>query len=144
MQVSEKGIDLIKEREGYRARVYDDGFGYATVGWGHRTRMRPGKLIRPEQAEYFLKVDLQVVQSALKQWKAPKPTQAQYDAMASLVFNIGITAFAKSATGMLWRNGAYGELPPHILMWDRAAGHKVPGLKERRESEVAQFKGELY
>jgi len=144
MKTSSKGRELIKEREGYRAHVYNDGFGFLTVGWGHRTKLPQGKLVRPEQAQMFFDRDIAVMESALYQAGVEPPTQYQFDAMVSLVFNIGPAAFAASETGELWRAGKYEQLPRHMLMWDHAGGTIVEALRKRRQHEVAQFRGEFY
>ncbi len=67
--------------------------------------------------------------------------QYQVDALASFVYNIGVTSFAKST--MLRKlnavdyDGAANEFP----RWNRDNGRVIPGLTNRRMDEQTVFRG---
>jgi lysozyme len=55
MKTSQKGIDLIKEFEGYSERVYMCAGGKYTIGYGHTRGVEVGDTCTREQAEKYLR-----------------------------------------------------------------------------------------
>jgi len=94
MKISEKGLNLIKYEEGFSLKAYYDRGGNLTIGWGHcDNTMSPNHTITTYQAELLLMSDIKWVESALKGYDL---NQNEYDALCSLVFNIGHGAFLQS------------------------------------------------
>ncbi len=62
MKVSQRGIDFIKSFEREILRVYDDGYGFPTVGVGHLVKpgdgLKLGDRITKEQSNAFFAKDL--------------------------------------------------------------------------------------
>jgi lysozyme len=65
--------------------------------------------------------------------------QAQFDALVSLVYNVGGGDFAKSKMLRKLNAGDYQGAPEEFLDWDHAGGERIPGLTIRRRKEHDLF-----
>src|SRR4030067_35825 len=70
MDISHRGLDLIKKWEAFYAHAYDDGEGVWTIGWGTirwdlKTPVKKGDVITREEAERQLRKELQRVEDAV-------------------------------------------------------------------------------
>ena len=61
MQISNKGLNLIKTFEGLRLESYQCQAGVWTIGYGHTHKVTKGMKITEEQADYYLKQDVKTV-----------------------------------------------------------------------------------
>jgi lysozyme len=143
---------LLKEfeqgpRGGFAPTPYPDSAGHNTLGWGHRLQPddhfpRP---LSTEQAEALLVADLLKVANAVAARVKVRLHPCMFDALCSLVFNIGVGAFTTSTLLAQLNAGAYAAAAEQFLRWDKArdpnTGRKVPlaGLARRREAERALF-----
>ncbi len=84
MNISQKGIDLIKNFEGCRLNAYKCPAGVWTIGYGHTgSEVKPGLKITQAEAEKILKSDLVVhCNNVSKLVKVPL-NQNQFDALVS-------------------------------------------------------------
>lgn len=100
MKASKAIQDFIKKEgnEGYRKFQYSCSNGYPTIGYGHK--LKKGEMypsgVSLELAEELFQKDLYIAEVQIQ--KALQPilgtlTQGMYDAIVSLVFNIGIGQF---------------------------------------------------
>jgi lysozyme len=145
MQPSDKCVDFIKGFEACELKVYDDGFGYPTVGYGHRTqpedRLSLGDTISQAQADAFFVADLREHARPVNNSVKVHVTQGQYDAMVSLCFNIGGTNFQDSAVLARVNRGDYDgarEGFDHFITSRDPKTRKrvvVRGLQRRRDAE---------
>lgn len=137
--LSAQGLALLKQHEGLRLYVYKDSAGFPTIGYGHK--LLPGESfpngISPEQAEAMLARDTTWAQNAVRDNVKVPITQNQFDALVSLVFNIGSNAFKNSTLLKLLNQGFYAAASEQILAW-RFAGGK-PILLSRRQKEKTLF-----
>ncbi|RXK33842.1 lysozyme [Arsenophonus endosymbiont of Bemisia tabaci Asia II 3] len=143
MHISGKGLELIKRYEGLQLKAYQCRAGRWTVGYGHTHNINTDDVITQEQAEAFLRKDIAQVMALLNtQIKVPL-TQNQYDALCSLVFNIGATAFIASALLKKLNFCDYSGAAAEFMKWSQATvdGKQIslPGLIKRRQSEKALF-----
>jgi len=140
IRISEEGISLIKEFEGYREGVYLDSAGKRTIGYGHliRNDERFEKLTR-EEAEKILLNDIADAEKTIKNNVKIRLNQGQYDALVSLVYNIGKNNFLKSTLLKKLNSGDYYNAGKEFERWIYAGGKKIPGLKKRREREMQLF-----
>ena len=67
------------------------------------------------------------------------PSQAQFDAMASLCWNIGPGNFAKSSVVRRFNDGNLMGAGDAFRLWNKAGGKVLKGLVNRREAERALF-----
>lgn len=150
MQVSNKGIELVKRYEVFISKTYVCPAGYKTIGFGHRTDEMT--TITEPEAENLLRRDLNKFASkisySLEQDKI-KVNQNQFDALCSFAFNLGYSALVFST---LWKKlkqgdyeGASNEFPKwvYITKIDKLTGErfklKLKGLEFRRKSEQELF-----
>ncbi|WP_312669742.1 lysozyme [Stutzerimonas nitrititolerans] len=139
MQTSQRGIDLIKRFEGLRLAAYDDGVGVQTIGYGHTAGVKAGMAITAEQAVQFLREDLHSAESDIDRLVTVHLCQHQFDALASLVFNIGGTAFRDSTLLRKLNAGDYAGAAIQFDRWVHGGGKILPGLVKRRAAERAMF-----
>lgn len=137
--LSQRGIDFIKRHEGLRLEKYADPVGLLTIGYGHL--IKPGEnfpnRLTPAEAEALLRSDTEKAQSAVRVGVKVPLTQNEFDALVSLVFNIGTGAFQNSTLLRLLNQGFKAAASEQFLVW-RFAGGK-PILLKRREQEKALF-----
>ncbi|MGK7949886.1 MAG: lysozyme [Xenococcaceae cyanobacterium] len=96
MSTSQTGINLIKRWEGFRSNAYLCPGNVWTIGYGHTATAKPGMVINTHQAEMLLKSDLRRFETAVDSLTHVPLNQAQFDALVSFTFNVGIGAFGKS------------------------------------------------
>ncbi len=144
LRTSQAGIDLIKGYEGLRLRVYRDSGGLPTVGYGHL--IKPGEDfhtgISAKKAELMLAADLLATEDAVKRLVNVPMNQNQYDALVSLVFNIGAGQLQKSTLLRKLNAGDLAGAAKEFLRWNKAGGKVVEGLRRRRIAEKKMFTGE--
>src|ERR1700759_2718625 len=95
MNISTKGIAIIKNFEGLSLSAYRDEAGIWTIGYGS-TRYHDGKKIGPgdklaneTQADALLRNTLGQYQEAVNGHVKVPLTQNQYDALVSFTYNVG-------------------------------------------------------
>lgn len=135
-----KNIDKIKEHEGLRLQAYlptpNDVW---TIGYGHTSTAKKGMVITEEQAEALLRKDIAWVEEAINTKVVVPLTQNQYDALASLIYNIGAGAFSKSTLLKMLNAGDYKGAADQFLRWDKQKGKTLRGLTRRRQEERELF-----
>ena len=98
--VSTSGIDLICSIEGLKLKAYDDGGGVWTIGYGttiypNSIKVKRGDTCTIEQAKAYMAHDLKKFESAVNEVTVDL-NQNQFDALVSLAYNIGTSAFSVS------------------------------------------------
>lgn len=139
MQISQAGIEAIKDYEGVRLKAYDDGVGVWTIGVGHIKGVKPGDSITMDQVDEYLREDLQEAEAAVNSSVKVPLNQGQFDALVSFVFNLGAGAFRGSTLLKKLNAKDYDGAADEILRWNRAGGRVLPGLVKRRISERIMF-----
>lgn len=142
MQVSHKGIELVKRFEGFISKAYLCPAGYLTAGYGHRSNVTKDTVMTEEEAENLLKQDLKTFEQGLcKMLDAEEVdiTQNQFDALISFVFNLGLSALAGSTLWRLFTHGDIQGAANEFTKWIYAGGKPLEGLKRRRQAERELF-----
>lgn len=139
MQTSQRGIDLIKQFEGLRLEAYDDGVGIQTIGYGHTKGVTRGMKITAAQAIDFLREDLRNAETEIERSVSVDLCQHQFDALASLIFNIGGRAFRDSTLRKKLNAGDQKGAAAEFDRWVFAGGKKLTGLIRRRAAERKLF-----
>lgn len=157
MEMSQKGIDLLSDWEGIKCKVYLDAASKRTIGIGHLLTVEElvsgvlsigGKAIQwqdglsREQVKELLAQDLKSRERTINHLVETPLTQDQFDALVSLVFNIGEGAFAESTVLKRINNGDLDRVPAAFRMWNKVGGKINEGLVERREKEIKLFTGQ--
>ena len=143
MHVSDKGIAMIKEFEGFRPKEYQNpGEKYRTIGYGHYgADVKEGMEITLEQAEEYLRQDLIKAENLVKTYCSHfNLNQNQFDALVSFTFNCGEGNLNKLLHGESGNeNRPLEELPEHMPYYRKGSGKILPGLVNRRNAEVDLF-----
>lgn len=137
MKTDKNGKDLIKSFEGLRLQAYTCPAGVLTIGYGHTKGVRPGMTVTEEQAEELLDSDLAEVDNAISRLVTTDISQAQHNALADFIFNVGETNF-RSSTLLKKINGGSGdaEIADEFRRWVYSGNKILGGLKTRREAEA--------
>lgn len=143
MKVSDAGVNLIKEFEGFphNGSPYRDPIGIWTIGYGHTKGVGPNSpRLTQAQALALLKKELDDEYGpAINNLGVPL-NQHQFDALISFVYNCGTGAVSeKTKVGRALRARQWKEAADHLLEWDKAGGKTLPGLTRRRKAERALF-----
>ena len=142
MEISQKGISLIKEFEGCKLVAYKCPAGVWTIGIGSTKGVKRGMTITMAQAEQRLKDDIKPIEQFLNRMGI-NYTQKQFDALVSFIFNLGIGAFDNSTLRKkIIAHANDEEICDQIVRWYNAGGKPLLGLKKRRVAEANMFYGE--
>ena len=144
MKVSSKGLELIKEFEGFSSVAYLCSAKKATIGYGNTfwedgTPVKIGDQISKERAETLLKHVVDNFSVAVEVDIKIEVTQNQFDAMVSLAYNIGLGAFKNSTLLRQLNRGNFVGASQEFLRWNKSNGKPLPGLTRRREREKLLF-----
>jgi lysozyme len=126
-------------------RAYPDpatGGAPWTIGWGDTgPDVVPGLVITQAEADarFARRLWREFEPGVLSSLKRT-PTQAQFDAMVCLAYNIGLGNFQPSTLVRLFNRRAHG-VEDQFLRWDKAAGRVMLGLRRRRAAERALYLG---
>lgn len=143
MMISQRGVDALKQYEGFRSKAYQDVVGIWTIGYGTTKidgkPVEPGLECTPEEAELWLRADLAWAQTTINQLVKFMLTQPMFDALVSFVYNVGQTAFSKSTMLKKLNGGDYAGAAKEFDRWVFAKGKMIPGLAKRRLLEKTMF-----
>lgn len=138
MNVSTKGIALIKQFEGFRANSYLDSVNVPTIGYGSTMwqdgrKVKLGETITIDEADKLL---LWETGNKSKPIKNLDVNQNQFDALVSFAYNLGIGALLKSTLLKKVKANANDPLiKKEFMRWVNAGGKPLPGLIKRRKLE---------
>jgi lysozyme len=144
MKASERAYTLIKVKEGFKAKQYTCPAGLPTIGYGHVLLKGESYAHLPEGiSEHFatllLEKAIHLTEKCIDNLVTVALTQGQYDALISLVYNIGCKQFSNSHALKLLNEHKY-EAAAHELFSEEKGfvnikDTKSPGLINRRAVE---------
>jgi lysozyme len=146
MKVTAEGRKLIQSFEGLRVLAYLDTGGIPTIGYG-TTRYPPwhlegrrvlmGDVCTPDMADLFMSWDLEGTERAVDGLTTDGLNHCQFDALCSLVYNIGQNAY-RTSTIREWVNRDPNDpnIRGQFMRWVYDNGAIVPGLRNRRKAEA--------
>lgn len=137
-------VDAIKGHEGLRLVAYLDSVGVWTIGYGDTgPDVVKGLVITKAQAEERLRKRLREFEGYINRAVKVKLTQNQFDALVSLVYNIGPTNFLSSTLLRKLNASDYVGAADQFLVWNkgRVDGklQVINGLTNRRREERELF-----
>jgi len=152
MHVSLDGMNLIAGFEGFRDTAYKDIAGVWTIGFGttvypNGVRVKNGDTCTREQALLWKKHDIEFFERHVNRIITVPLTQRQFDAVVSLVYNIGVKAFEDGTVDDLINAGNIKEATEVWAKYNKARNPKTgklevsQGLVNRRTAEIAYFTG---
>ncbi|KAL2160787.1 hypothetical protein VTH06DRAFT_984 [Thermothelomyces fergusii] len=143
-------VDLIAKSEGFRANIYTDPAGHATVGYGHLcTKAKCAEVKYPiplSQADgkKLLAEDMRKFETCITNMLNSKAVLSynQFGALVSWSFNVGCGAAEGSQLIKRLNNGESVNkvLSEELPKWVYAGGQVLPGLVTRRNNEIALAK----
>lgn len=151
-KISDSGIEFIKQCEGFSGRaetVLDEN--EPTGGFGHKGGFEEGERVTREHGEELLREDVVEVEEAVKRLvpNSHMLSQNEFDAVISLVFNVGQGAFQKSKA-LVALNRSLVEKERFLFEafdpdkgFTHAGGSKIRGLVNRRAAERRLFLGTI-
>lgn len=140
MDISDNGLNMIKQQEGLRLTVYADVVGHMTVGYGHKDdSMTEGDTITQDQADQYLQDDVEIVVSSINDIVTVSLNQNQFDALCDFEFNLGAGSLKNSTLLKLLNQGDYDGAAAQFPLWDHAGGKVNQDLLNRRNAEAALF-----
>lgn len=156
MRLSERGAALIKSFESCERRVagrtgwfraYRCPAGVLTIGWGHtNARGRPfgeGATWSRAECDAAFEEDADFFAAGVRERVRVELTQAQFDALVSLAYNVGLAAFEGSTLLRKLNGGDVAGAAGEFRRWTRGGGKVLPGLVRRRTAEAALFRGAI-
>lgn len=144
MKLGASGEALIKHYESCRLRAYPDpatGGAPWTIGWGATgPTIGPGSVWTQAQADARFVADAASRASQIQGLLGAAPTtQNQFDAMMSLLYNIGTGKFSTSSVLRCHKARDYATARKSFALWNKAAGRVMDGLVKRRAAEAALY-----
>lgn len=158
MRISQEGLEFIQRWEDIKLKAYLDIAGIPTIGWGTivyptQDRVQLGDEITREQADVYLEYEVNKktnsVSFLIYDLYERALLQSQVDALISLTYNIGSTAFKRSTVRKLINQGVSkynGMFDTYWLAWNKVTIDGklvlVKGLLNRRREELRMFRKE--
>lgn len=160
MTPSPRLIEFLHGFEKCVLRVYNDGYGFPTVGWGHLVTpadgLRMGDTITQDRADSLFRDDLQSAVDIVKKHVKVPLSQGQFDGLVSFVFNVGHgrvnqngkpgkAGFVVLPNGQpstmlrMLNDGNYAGASGEFEKWTLSAGKRSRGLLRRRRAEMKMF-----
>lgn len=140
MNISQRGIDLIKSFEGFRAQSYKCLVTekYYTIGYGHYgPDVKLGQVITKAQAEQLLTKDLERFVASVNQYDYKYDfTQNEFDALVSFTYNLGDVCLAQVTDN---KKRTKAQIADKMLLYCNSAGRRIEGLVRRRKAEHDLF-----
>ena len=138
MKTGEKGLNLIKKFEGFSDKEYICPAGKQTIGYGHGILPNENfaEPMTRLEGELLLKKDLEPRESALNILVKVPINQNQFDALISLIYNIGVENFKQSTLLNFLNNKLFDKIPEQFRRWKYINKVVSKELLNRREEEI--------
>lgn len=145
MKISDKGLELIKEFEGFSSVAYlcpakIPTIGYGNTFWEDGRKVRLGEQISKTKALELLEfVANRDFADKIFPLLKIKVVQNQFDALVSIAYNIGMPRFENSTLLKKLNQGDLIGASNEFLKWDKVNGKPILGLTRRRQKEKELF-----
>ncbi len=143
LRISAPGIALLQHFTPFCPTPIKTDCGLEEIGYGHVLRPVDQHLTRVNeaQAEQLLREDVRVFEIYLRATMRVPLQQHQFEALISLVWDVGILAFERSSIRWLLNAGKVGEAVELWRTWDGGPLSPRPGAENltRRQFETALF-----
>jgi lysozyme len=145
-KISDKGLKLIQDFEGFRSKPYLCSASVPTIGYGS-TRYADGTKVKLNDPEITKEGATTLFKQTLKQYELAVDAycrddinQNQFDALVSFAYNVGTQAL-KTSTLLKKVNANPNDqtIKDEFNKWCRAAGKIIKGLQIRRATEAALY-----
>lgn len=143
MNISNKGIDLIKSFESLKLHAYKalPTEKYYTIGYGHYgSDVKQYMVISEEKAEMYLRADLKTAEDAVNRMMYRRKfelNQNQFDALVSFTYNCG----AGNLTTLTQPPRTLDQIGKKLTAYNKSGGKVIRGLVRRRKAEQELYFG---
>lgn len=140
--MTKEGIEFIKSFEKLRLEAYKCQAGVWTIGYGHTQGVYEGKKITEEEAERLLASDIAKFEMGVRNLTVGLGlSDIQIDALVSLAFNIGLSAFKGSTLLKKIKANPNDreEISEEWKKWRLVNGRVSNGLVRRRAEEIDMY-----
>jgi GH24 family phage-related lysozyme (muramidase) len=151
MKISDAGLDLIRDCEGFKSHLYNCPANDASIGYGHLVHHGPvcgaaseapfANGITEAGATTLLLSDVASAEEDVTLLVTVPMTQGQFDALVDFVYNEGVGHFETSTLLKKLNAGEHAIVPSLLRQWVYGGGRKLTGLVYRREAEARMFAG---
>ena len=149
MIISDAGLAIIKEFEGFRSRPYLDEAQIPTIGYGATYYPDSGRAVAlsdppltEPQAHALLVAMVARYGDAIGRYVQVPLSQNEADALISWAYNVGMEAARTSLLIRKLNTGNYVGAADELPRWNRVRGSVDKILVRRRARERAIFLGE--
>jgi lysozyme len=144
VNMTEEGLDLIKQFEGFRGAAYRDPVGIWTIGYGHTStagspEVVAGLAVSETEAGDILARDVDQFARGVRALVRVDLSDGQFSALVSFAYNVGLAALKRSSVLTAVNAKDFAAVPRRLQLWTKAGGHVLPGLVKRRAAEAALF-----
>jgi lysozyme len=144
MNMTEEGLELIRQFEGFRGAAYRDPVGVWTIGYGHTSMagapaVMAGLAVTETEAEEILARDVEQFARGVRELLRVELTDGQFSALVSFAYNVGLGGLKKSSVLAAVNAREFVAVPRRLQLWVKAGGRVLPGLVKRRAAEAALF-----
>jgi len=143
MTPTPRAYDLIQRWEGFAPTWYECPAGVDTIGYGTTRPLLDDVAVADVEGKITEAEGTALLRAVVTQHFVPKllraldgrVPQADFDALVSFVYNVGIGAFDRSTMRRYYRKGEYEAARDEYTKWVYADGEKLDGLVARRKDE---------
>jgi len=143
MKTGDTGLNLIKGYEGLRMSAHYAPTEEWTVGYGHTSTARHGMSVTEGDADRLLRQDVGSIESVLSDTVRAPLNQNEFDALTSLIFNIGEANWKRSTVLRKLNEGDKLAAARSFEVWTKARVNgelvTLDGLVRRRAAEKSLF-----
>ena len=132
---------LVKRFEGCKLKAYLCPAKVPTIGYGATgPDIHLGLVWTQAQADARFDADLALFAAKVERiLNGAKTTQAQFDALCSFAYNLGVGNLGTSTLLKKHKAGDYAGAQAEFAKWNRAGGKVLDGLTTRRAAEAALY-----
>ena len=139
MKTSAKGVKLICDFEGFRAKAYLDPVGIPTIGFGFIFDVSLGDVTTLFEAQQRLQRELITYEKGVLAACQVKPSQNAFDALVCFAFNVGVKGMTGSSVIKAHNRGDTQSAARAFGLWNKADGKIFAGLTRRRAAEASLY-----
>lgn len=110
-----------------------------TIGFGHTRGVKEHDVCTLDDAHDWLVADMAKSEAAINRLVTVPLSQQEFDALVSLVFNIGVGAFEESTLLRKLNDKDFGGAAAEFPRWNKQKGEVLNGLTLRRAAERRLF-----
>lgn len=139
MKIGIRGLEMIKEFEGFKGTAYLCPAKVWTIGYGTTKNVKQGQTVTQGQALLMLQADVKQFESDVTSMVKVPLTQNQFDALVCFAYNVGSGNLRSSTLLKLVNAGDFNGAAGQFGRWNKGGGQVLAGLTRRRAAEAALF-----